>query len=150
MKYSHTEQHIEEPLVGVFYLSKGKPLYFTASRYTMSMGAVGEATGIELEGFLINGNDIDIAKKFIPQMKQVIFSQPATIVYWDDGTRTVVKCQEGDEYDEKVGLALCFLKKFTGNKSRTLEEIAEGKCYRGKSTVHDGSDNQCDHGDNEV
>lgn len=48
---------------------------------------------------------------------KVIFHDPATIVFWDDGTKTVVKCQEGDKYDEEMGLALCFTKKALGNKS---------------------------------
>lgn len=50
-------------------------------------------------------------------IKDVIFSNPATIVLWEDGTKTVVKRQEGDEYSEEVGLALCFAKKALGNKS---------------------------------
>lgn len=51
------------------------------------------------------------------EIKDVIFNDPATIVLWADGTKTVVKCQEGDLYSEEVGLALCFAKKALGNKS---------------------------------
>ena len=50
-------------------------------------------------------------------IKDVIFNNPATIVLWADGTKTVVKCQEDDVYSEEVGLALCFAKKALGNKS---------------------------------
>lgn len=56
---------------------------------------------------------IDLAR---PQIKNVIFNDPATVVYWDDGTRTVVKCQEGDTYSKETGLALCIVKKYFGNK----------------------------------
>lgn len=49
-------------------------------------------------------------------ISNVIFNEPATIVLWTDGTKTVVKCQEGDEYSKEVGLALCFAKKALGNK----------------------------------
>lgn len=35
---------------------------------------------------------------------------------WSDGTKTTVKCQEGDEYSKEVGLALCISKKALGNK----------------------------------
>ncbi len=38
-------------------------------------------------------------------IKQVIFNGPATIVYWKDGCKTVVKAQ-GDEYDPEKGLAM--------------------------------------------
>lgn len=48
-------------------------------------------------------------------IKKVIFNDPATIVYWMDGTKTVVKCQEGDTYSKETGLALCIAKKAYGN-----------------------------------
>ena len=35
-----------------------------------------------------------------PGIKKVIFNDPATVVIWDDGTKTVVKCSEGDTYSE--------------------------------------------------
>ena len=53
----------------------------------------------------------------------VIFNPPATIVLWKDGTKTVVKCDERDTYDPKYGLALCFMKKALGNKSRHLNDV---------------------------
>jgi hypothetical protein len=40
-----------------------------------------------------------------------------TIVIWDDGTKTIVKCQEGDTYSKETGLALCIAKKALGNMS---------------------------------
>lgn len=50
------------------------------------------------------------------EIKKVIFNDPATIVLWEDGTKTVVKVQDGDIYDEYTGLALCIAKKALGNK----------------------------------
>lgn len=47
--------------------------------------------------------------------KEVIFAPPATIVYWQDGSRTVVKCSEEDEFSEEMGFVLCFTKKIFGN-----------------------------------
>lgn len=38
-------------------------------------------------------------------IKQVIFNAPATIVFWKDGSKTVVRAQ-GDEYDPEKGLAM--------------------------------------------
>ena len=56
--------------------------------------------------------------------KDIIFHDPATIIYWSDGTKTVVKCHEEDTYDKEKGLALCYLKKFyCDNKSRKLNDI---------------------------
>lgn len=49
-------------------------------------------------------------------IKRVIFNAPATIVLWADGTKTVVKCGEKDEYDPEKGLAMCIAKKALGNE----------------------------------
>lgn len=54
-------------------------------------------------------------------IKDVIFNYPATIVIWNDGTKTVVKCQPGDVYNKETGLALCIAKKFLGNKGNFNE-----------------------------
>jgi hypothetical protein len=50
-------------------------------------------------------------------ISRVIFNEPATIVFWDDGEKTVVKCQNDEPYDKEKGLALCYMKKALGNKS---------------------------------
>lgn len=55
------------------------------------------------------------------RIKKVIFNDPATIVIWDDGTKTIVKCQPGDTYDKEKGLALCISKKYFGNKGNFNE-----------------------------
>lgn len=51
-----------------------------------------------------------------PVIKDVIFNDPATIVKWADGTRTVVKVQKGEPYDEEKGLAMAYIKKIYDNK----------------------------------
>ena len=57
-----------------------------------------------------------ISSSHIPEIKNVIFNDPATIVFWKDGTKTVVKCQDGDEFDPEKGLAMAIAKKVYGNK----------------------------------
>lgn len=54
--------------------------------------------------------------------KQVIFNPPATVVLWADGTKTVVKCDPDDEFDQMTGVALCYMKKALGNTSRELNK----------------------------
>ena len=49
-------------------------------------------------------------------IKRVIFNDPATIVYWKDGTKTVARCQEGDTFNKETGLLMCIAKKAYGNK----------------------------------
>lgn len=52
----------------------------------------------------------------LPLIKNVIFNDPATIVFWDDGTKTVVKCMEGKEFNTWDGLAMAICKKLFGKK----------------------------------
>lgn len=52
----------------------------------------------------------------IPEIDNVIFNDPATIIFWKDGTKTVVKSQEGETYDPEKGLAMAISKKALGNK----------------------------------
>lgn len=49
------------------------------------------------------------------KIKRVIFNGPATIVFWSDGSKTVVKCGENDTFDPEKGLAMAISKKFLGN-----------------------------------
>ena len=48
---------------------------------------------------------------------KVIYQDPATIVFWSDGTKTVAKCDKKDPYDEEKGLILCIIKKVFPSKS---------------------------------
>lgn len=50
------------------------------------------------------------------KIKKVIFNNPATIVFWEDGTKTVVKCMEGDTFSKEMGLAMCICKKVLGSQ----------------------------------
>lgn len=54
-------------------------------------------------------------------IKKVIFNNPATIVFWADGTKTVVKCSEDDFYDAEKGLAMAISKKALGNQGNYYE-----------------------------
>ncbi len=55
------------------------------------------------------------------EIKKVIYNNPATIVFWKDGTKTVVKACEDDEYDPEKGLAMAISKKALGNKGNYYE-----------------------------
>ena len=59
----------------------------------------------------------------VPNIKNVIFNDPATIVFWSDGAKTVVKAQDGEPYDEEKGLAMAISKKALGNKGNYCNEF---------------------------
>lgn len=48
-------------------------------------------------------------------IRKVIFNDPATVVLWSDGTKTVVKCGPEDKFDTEKGLAMAIVKKTAGN-----------------------------------
>lgn len=48
-------------------------------------------------------------------MSRVIFAPPATIVFWEDGTKTVVKC-ENEPFDAEKGIAMAVAKKMLTSK----------------------------------
>lgn len=77
-------------------------------------------------------------------IKDVIFAPPATIVYWSDGSKTVVKCSEKDVFDPEKGLAMAIAKRCGGNKGSYYKEIQNwveksGKKYPGKPYTESSS-----------
>lgn len=57
----------------------------------------------------------ELHRKMALEIKKVIFNNPATIVFWADGTKTVVKA-ENEDFDPEKGLAMAIVKKAFGNK----------------------------------
>ena len=62
---------------------------------------------------------------FKDHIKDVIFNDPATIVFWTDGSKTVVKCQKGEAFDPEKGLAMAISKKVLGNDYGYYETFAK-------------------------
>jgi hypothetical protein len=76
---------------------------------------------ITLEDFY---NNITIERTYIkPTVDKVVFNNPATIILWKDGTKTVVKCQNGETFDEEKGFVMAYLKKLLGNDNTFNKEI---------------------------
>ena len=98
------------------------------------------------------GIQINNVKWDCPKPTKVIFNPPATIVFWNDGDKTVVKiqdeqtkenlvvrggiknsivgeipiCEYGTEiFDKEKGLAMCFAKKMMGNKGSYYDMFKE-------------------------
>ena len=54
------------------------------------------------------------------EIKNVVFNPPATIVFWADNSKTVVKA-ENETFDPEKGLAMAIAKKALGNKGNYYE-----------------------------
>ena len=72
-------------------------------------------------------NDVTTVKKFSASMEikvdipgmidRVIFNDPATIIYWKDGSKTVVKRSDDDIWDPEKGFCMAVIKKLYGHTS---------------------------------
>lgn len=69
-------------------------------------------------------------------IRKVIFNDPATVVLWSDGTKTVVKCGPEDTFDMEKGLAMAIVKKMAGNDNRFHKVF---KLYSKKKKKEPGS-----------
>lgn len=68
------------------------------------------------------GYELEFDSVIVPEIKSVIFNEPATIVLWIDGTKTVVKAKN-EKFDPEKGLAMAIAKKAYGNKGNYFNHI---------------------------
>ena len=62
----------------------------------------------------------------MPKIDKVIFCPPATIVFWSDGEKTVVKTH-GEEFSEEHGLAMAISRRYFGTRSEFLKTVKNAK-----------------------
>ena len=63
-----------------------------------------------------------VKNEFLPPLR-IIHHGPATVVFWKDGTKTVVKLMEGDVYDEYNAFCAAFVKKVYGSTNAVKKAI---------------------------
>ncbi len=52
-----------------------------------------------------------------PYKKIIVNAEKETVcILWKDGTKTIMKPQPGDTFDVEKGIALCFMKRWYGNR----------------------------------
>lgn len=106
-----------------------KELVNVAKEKYFGCGYMLRCPSVSLDKYIVDlangGSDTDAdgerPSAYIPGIKNVHFNDPMTIVLWEDGTKTIVKCQDGDVYSEELGLAMCIAKKALGNKGNFNE-----------------------------
>lgn len=62
-------------------------------------------------------------------VKKVVFNPPATIIIWNDGSKSVVKAQNGEPFDPEKGFVMAYLKKLLGNDNTFNKEITKWVKY---------------------
>lgn len=90
--------------------------FYTPTNIEYEVGLCGP-TDVKIDATLAPYLEVTTKERTNPlAIKDVIFNDPATIVLWQDGTKTVVKANHGDTFDPEKGLAMAFAKKALGNK----------------------------------
>jgi len=78
---------------------------------------------------------------FLPFPDEVIFHNPATVIYWDDGEKTVLKCHGDDAFDERMGLMVATVKKVSAKlKVDDHEELLKALSKLTSEEMHVVSD----------
>ena len=74
---------------------------------------------------IINNNNYDQVnqKQLKLNIRKVIFNNPATIVFWLDGTKTIVKKADDEPWDPEKGLAMVIIKKYFGTNKEIKKII---------------------------
>lgn len=89
----------------------------------------------------VDGENINyiLGRVLKQEIDKVIFNDPATIIKWKDGTKTVVKCRQGDIYNREVGFMMCIMKYLCGNQSNATKKFIAKYC--GESEKDDSINN---------
>lgn len=77
------------------------------------------------------------------KIKSVTFNDRATIVFWDDDTKTVVKLRNGEKYDAEKALAMAIAKKCLGGRKCLIEAFNTADLVDPKYTWKDISHKVC-------
>lgn len=82
----------------------------------------------------INANLNAMRKKqnIVPDVRNIIYNPPATIVTWTDGTKTVVKCDDKDSFSKEFGLAMAYMSKIFGSRCAYKRLIETAYCPQEK------------------
>ena len=88
-----------------------------------------ELTGFASDDFLKEVFGVVPTKKSkqeVPAIKRIVYHDPATIVFWQDGTKTVVKCMDGEPFEKYAGFCAALAKKVFGSTSKA-KKVAGAK-----------------------
>lgn len=68
-------------------------------------------------------------------VEHIFYDDKATVVFWTDGTKTVVKCAEGTKYDEYAAFCIALAKKIYGSNSALKRAIKNHARYSKKRQI---------------
>lgn len=99
--------------------------------FITAVGYILESMGEEIEDYIETcvaeerhslNRAIDLEK----EIEKVTFNDPATVVFWKDGEKTVSKAKNGDKFNKETGLAMAIVRRLCGN--RNYNKVFEKYC----------------------
>lgn len=105
-----SEHYLHKKITEVVRMLKGDTMAFVNSSLESLSGTM-----------IIAPTTFSSSMDYRNQIKKVIFNDLATIIFWKDGSKTVVKCQPDDKYDKMTGFAMACAKYMFGNKGNYYE-----------------------------
>ena len=84
------------------------------------------STALSAGDIIFNGKLSNVSIRTIPNVKRVVYNNPATIIFWSDGTKTVVKCMDGEPFEKYAGFCAALAKKVFGSTSKA-KKVAGAK-----------------------
>ena len=71
---------------------------------------------------------------YIPRITKIVSNKPDSVVYFSDGTKSVVRCENSEAFDAEKGIYLAILKKAIGAKNlRHIFNLIEDKLENEKT-----------------
>ena len=81
-------------------------------------------------------NELDFTRRYLKGLLEkdfsdlipirITYSPPATICYFPDGDKIVVKCAADEKYIKEVGVQACIMKKLFGSRQKFLKLVHAG------------------------
>jgi hypothetical protein len=77
-----------------------------------------------------NSRDRKPTERLIPRVERVIVNKRATVVFWEDGDKIVVRRRKGDKQSREVAVLYAIAEKALGSKTKRsafIEAVASGE-----------------------
>ena len=99
--------------------------------FITAVGYILESMGEEIEDYIEacvaeERHSLNRAIDLEKEIEKVTFNDPATVVFWKDGEKTVSKAKNGDKVNKETGLAMAIVRRLCGN--RNYNKVFEKYC----------------------
>ena len=80
----------------------------------------------------INANGIKIIQNFrVAIPSKIIQNGQATILFWGDGTKTIVKCSNDNKYNAEYGFLIAYFEKNSGMSKSQIQKYFKENLHKG-------------------